>query len=144
MTPIRMRWVGALSLLAALCLPMSTCTSRLPSDGSGTSSEKSQQRETVSYNFAFSRSDLDDPFPAVVRLLFFVWPTAAAILLYRRARRPGLILVSAEFLLVSASAALIYVMTEWGNRFVGAYVAWAALAIYSLGPTIDVRRRLTA
>jgi hypothetical protein len=142
-----LRGVGALVILVSLCLPMSTCTSGpapIPAGEPTAGAAVAHSTETtVTYHYAFSRSDLTEPGWAVGRVVGFFWPLVFVILRVRRTRRHG-VLTAAEAFLLPASAFLVYAVSVVGDRAIGAYVAWSGLAIYAGGWLADILQGLRA
>lgn len=140
--------LGALLLLVALALPLSTCTHHVDAQGKSLDLVSRDEwpedaREVVSYGYV-----LDGLHPLegqnywtsvqtvdLALLLAFIWPVLALAVLHRKPLGPVSIAVRVlEVILVPASIGLIDFSASFlTTRAIGAYWAYCALGVYAIG-----------
>jgi len=140
--------LGALLLLVALALPLSTCTHHVDAQGKSldlVSRDKwpEDAQEVVSYGYVLSGlyplegQDFWTSVQAInlTVLLAFIWPVLALVVLHQKPLGPVAIAVRVlEVILVPASIGLIdFGASFLTTRAIGAYWAYCALGVYAIG-----------
>ena len=140
--------LGALLLLVALALPLSTCTHHVDAQGKSLDLVSRDEwpedaKEVVRYRYVLSGLyplEGQDYWTSVratdlTLLLAFIWPVLALAVLHRKPLGPVAIAVRGlEVILVPASIGLINFSASFlTTRAIGAYWAYCALGVYAIG-----------
>ncbi|ARA94111.1 hypothetical protein AWN76_013755 [Rhodothermaceae bacterium RA] len=143
----RIKLTGAVLLLLSAALPMSSCSHFEDAEGNRVTVAEGEAvpegvQKVVTYNYAFEDFDAAEAADWLLPAAF-LWPLLVVGLLWRWSQGPVAVMLRlAEPVLLVGSAYLIAALVAWGERpEAGAYVAFAALAIYA-GAAVweDVRR----
>jgi hypothetical protein len=143
-----MRWArlaGAVLLATAFLLPQYTCAVYRGPQGNvlppPAEADRSHYREIQQSHYAWEGIRWNDPASWLV-VAVFGWPLP--LLIYRyRVRGPlwWWLPLTLELGLVAGSAYLIWFLSDWGERAVGAYLGIAGNGVYTLALLNEVWRR---